>query len=172
MYRQWTLFSRPSGNSCANSRDNHLIPEIDRLDITRHSYRCNLNYYTSYYLFKRLWAFRPRRKIFTPPRPKFPANTLPAPPPPAPPARETPPPPGIFHKKSTPPRLAPRTPPSLPPSRKNKKYRNVHQVQKIMGRSCNYPAGHQFPFEFWRHSLPQNLPAVASGHRMMQHYPA
>ena len=42
------------------------------------------------------------KKIFSPPPPKFPADTLPAPRPPAPsPGRSPPPPPGIFNKNPT-----------------------------------------------------------------------
>ena len=49
------------------------------------------------------WELRPRNKMFSPPPPKFPTNTLQAPrPPPSSPGR-TPPPPGIFNKKPTPP---------------------------------------------------------------------
>ena len=59
--------------------------------------------------------FRPRKKIFSPPPPKFPTNTLPATRPPHLPGRP-PPPLGIFNEKLSPPPLpAPRT----PPSRKN-----------------------------------------------------
>ena len=70
-------------------------------------------------LEKARWTFRPPKKIFSPPPPKFPTNNLPAPRPPNPSHLETPPPPGIFHKKLPHPLPAPCTPPSPPPSRKN-----------------------------------------------------
>ena len=61
------------------------------------------------------------KKIFRPPPPKFPADTLPVPrPPPSSLSWKTPPrlAPGNFNKNRLSPLLAPLTPPSLPPSRK------------------------------------------------------
>ena len=66
------------------------------------------------------WTFRPRKKIFSPLPPKFPADTLPAPFPPPPPRGRTPPPP-------RPSPCRPGLPLPLPQAEKKKNIRNVHQ---------------------------------------------
>ena len=98
------------------------------------------------------WAFRPRKKIFSHPPPKFPANTFPAPRPPTSTRPGDPPPSWDFQQQIVPPPLPAPRPPLSPPRAEKEK---ISETSKKIGDFHKSATGGFCAFSLFSGETPQ-----------------